>query len=76
MSVTSSSGKIMIVCQCPLYAFILLVLTFALCFSQVNPHSALLSSLSLHTSVWSPAVYGAIVSYIKFLLGKLSSVTY
>lgn len=37
--------------------------------SQVNPHSGLLSSLSLHTSIWTPPLYGAIVSYIKFLLG-------
>eukprot|EP01035_Chromulina_nebulosa_P019747 gene19747-25679_t len=35
--------------------------------SQVNPHSALLSSLTLQTSVWSPPIYGAVVSYIRFL---------
>lgn len=35
--------------------------------SQVNPHSAMLSSLTLQDSVWSPPLYGAIVSYVKFL---------
>lgn len=35
--------------------------------SQANPHSALLSSLSLQSSVWSPPLYGAIASYVRFL---------
>lgn len=35
--------------------------------SQVNPHSSMLSSLAIHASVWSPPIYGAIVSYFNFL---------
>ena len=35
--------------------------------SQVNPHSALFSSLSLQSSIWSPPLYGAIVSYLRYL---------
>lgn len=35
--------------------------------SQVNPHSAILSSMSLRASVWSNPVYGFIVGYVRFL---------
>lgn len=31
--------------------------------SQVNPHSAILSSMALKASVWSNPVYGALVGY-------------
>ena len=35
--------------------------------SQVNPHSALLSTLSVNTNLWSSPLYGMIVGYIRFL---------
>lgn len=35
--------------------------------SQVNPHSALLSTLSLQASIWSNPVYGTLVGYLRFL---------
>ena len=35
--------------------------------SQVNPHSALLSNLSINASIWSSPVYGLIVGYVRFL---------
>lgn len=35
--------------------------------SQVNPHSFLLSSLAIHVDIWTPAIYGAIVGYLRFL---------
>ena len=35
--------------------------------SQVNPHSAILSSMSLKASVWSNPIYGFIVGYVRFL---------
>lgn len=35
--------------------------------SQVNPHSALLSTLSVQASVWTNPVYSYIVGYLRFL---------
>ena len=35
--------------------------------SQVNPHSALLSTLSVHTNIWTSPIYGMIVGYLRFL---------
>jgi len=35
--------------------------------SQVNPHSALLSTLSLQASIWSNPIYGTLVGYLRFL---------
>lgn len=35
--------------------------------SQVNPHSALLSSMALKASVWSNAFFGLLVGYVRFL---------
>lgn len=35
--------------------------------SQVNPHSALMASMTLHGSIWAPPLYGAVISYIKYL---------
>lgn len=35
--------------------------------SQVNPHSAMLSSLTAQSTTWSSPLYGAIVSYVRFL---------
>ena len=35
--------------------------------SQANPHSALLSTLSLRANVWTSSVYGVVVAYVRFL---------
>ena len=35
--------------------------------SQVNAHSAVLSTLSLQASIWSHPIYGAITGYLRFL---------
>ena len=35
--------------------------------SQVNPHSALLSNLSVHATVWSSSLYSVVVGYLRFL---------
>lgn len=35
--------------------------------SQANPHSALLSTLSLKANVWTSSVYGVAVAYVRFL---------
>ena len=35
--------------------------------SQVNPHSFLLSSLSLTSTIWSPFFWGLSIGYLKFL---------
>jgi len=38
--------------------------------SQANPHSAILSSLSLKAMSWSNPVYGALVGYMRFLTAQ------
>lgn len=38
--------------------------------SQVNPHSAILSSLAAKATVWSHPVYGALVGYLRFLTAQ------
>lgn len=38
--------------------------------SQVNPHSAIFSSLAMKATVWSHPVYGAIVGYLRFLTAQ------
>ena len=35
--------------------------------SQANPHSALLSTLSLRANVWTSSLYGVVVAYVRFL---------
>ena len=35
--------------------------------SQVNPHSALLSNLSVYANIWSSTLYGTVVGYLRFL---------
>jgi TAG lipase/steryl ester hydrolase/phospholipase A2/LPA acyltransferase len=38
--------------------------------SQVNPHSAILSSLALRATLWSNPIYGALVGYTRFLTAQ------
>jgi TAG lipase/steryl ester hydrolase/phospholipase A2/LPA acyltransferase len=38
--------------------------------SQVNPHSAILSSMALKSTVWTNPVYGALVGYMRFLAAQ------
>lgn len=38
--------------------------------SQVNPHTAIMSSLNLRATVWSNAIYGALVGYLRFLMSQ------
>ena len=35
--------------------------------SQVNPHSALLSTLSVQDTIWSHPAYGLLVGYLRYL---------
>lgn len=35
--------------------------------SQVNPHSSILSSLAVRTTVWSPVLFGLVAGYLRFL---------
>lgn len=35
--------------------------------SQVNPHSAILSTMAIRANVWSHPLYGAIAGYVRFL---------
>jgi TAG lipase/steryl ester hydrolase/phospholipase A2/LPA acyltransferase len=35
--------------------------------SQVNPHSAMLASLTAQTSAWSHPLFGALMNYVRFL---------
>jgi predicted acylesterase/phospholipase RssA len=39
--------------------------------SQVNAHSAVLSTLSLQASIWSNPIYGAVTGYLRFLKAML-----
>ena len=39
--------------------------------SQVNAHSAVLSTLSLQASLWSNPIYGAMIGYLRFLKAQM-----
>ncbi len=39
--------------------------------SQVNPHSALLSTLSVQASVWSNPLYGVVCGMLRFLKNQM-----
>jgi len=39
--------------------------------SQVNPHTAILSSMTTKATVWSNPVYGALVGYMRFLSSQI-----
>jgi TAG lipase / steryl ester hydrolase / phospholipase A2 / LPA acyltransferase len=38
--------------------------------SQVNPHSLIISSMSLSTNVWSNPIYNGLVGYMRFLTAQ------
>ena len=40
-------------------------------YSQVNPHSALFSSLSVQATVWSAPLYGFICGVLRFLKAQI-----